>query len=117
MSNRQAIVKRQLNRQQINRQQVDRQQRAKRVRACLQVERLELRQLMASDIGVSPIAPINGDPNYRGPSGTFPLDQTFELSSRPSATKTIYLDFDGHTVSGTAWNNANNGQDFYVDCV
>ncbi len=41
-----------------------------------------------------------------------PLDQTFRLHSRPSATKTIYLDFDGHTVSGTAWNNFNGGQDF-----
>jgi hypothetical protein len=32
-----------------------------------------------------------------------PLDQTFQLASRPSATKTIYLDFTGHTTTGTAW--------------
>jgi len=33
-----------------------------------------------------------------------PLSSTFFLNSRPSATKTIYLDFDGHTTSGTSWN-------------
>jgi hypothetical protein len=32
-----------------------------------------------------------------------PLADTFFLHSRPSATKKIYLDFDGHTTSGTAW--------------
>jgi len=35
----------------------------------------------------------------------YPADQTFLLNSRPGASRTIYLDFDGHTVSGTAWNN------------
>ncbi len=43
----------------------------------------------------------------------FNLDQTFQLASRPSATKTIYLDFNGHTTSGTWWNSSfNNGADF-----
>src|SRR6478672_6886606 len=32
-----------------------------------------------------------------------PLDQTFLLHSKPGSTKTIYLDFDGGTASGTAW--------------
>jgi len=32
-----------------------------------------------------------------------PLADTFLLHSRPSATKTIYLDFTGHTTTGTAW--------------
>jgi len=32
-----------------------------------------------------------------------PLSDTFRLHSRPTATKRIYLDFDGHTASGTAW--------------
>src|SRR5262245_38876071 len=32
-----------------------------------------------------------------------PVEQTFLLHSRPSATKKIYLDFDGHTTSGTSW--------------
>lgn len=36
----------------------------------------------------------------------FPLDQTFLLHSRPSSTHVIYLDFDGTTVSGTAWNSS-----------
>lgn len=30
--------------------------------------------------------------------------QTPQLSSYPSATATIFLDFDGHTVNGTSWN-------------
>lgn len=34
----------------------------------------------------------------------FPLDQTFRLASLPGAQRTIYLDFDGHRVSGTRWN-------------
>lgn len=39
------------------------------------------------------------------------LGQTFLLHSLPSATKTIYLDFDGHVTTGTYWNSTfNNGQ-------
>ena len=38
-------------------------------------------------------------------SGTLaPLDQTFLLHSRPGSKRTIYLDFKGATLSGTAWN-------------
>jgi len=33
------------------------------------------------------------------------LSQTFLLHSRPSATKVIYLDFNGHTTTGTSWNS------------
>jgi len=33
-----------------------------------------------------------------------PLDQTFLLHSRPGASRTIYLNFKGATLSGTAWN-------------
>src|SRR5437762_1871548 len=39
-----------------------------------------------------------------GPSALAPLDQTFLLHSRRGATKTIFLDFDGYTITGTAWN-------------
>lgn len=39
------------------------------------------------------------------PTASFPLQETFKLHSLPSASKRIYLDFDGHTTSGTAWNN------------
>ena len=34
-----------------------------------------------------------------------PPANTFALNSRPGSTKTIFLDFDGYTVTGTAWNN------------
>ena len=32
-----------------------------------------------------------------------PLDQTFQLHSKPGAQRTIYLDFDGGSASGTQW--------------
>jgi PKD repeat protein len=35
-------------------------------------------------------------------------EQTFTLHSRPSSTKIIYLDFDGHQTSGTLWNSLSN---------
>ena len=34
----------------------------------------------------------------------YPYDQTFLLHSKPGSNRTIYLDFDGQLVSGTAWN-------------
>ncbi|MBZ5739133.1 putative Ig domain-containing protein [Nocardioides mangrovi] len=34
------------------------------------------------------------------------LANTFSLNSRPGAAKTIYLDFTGRTVTGTAWNDS-----------
>jgi subtilisin-like proprotein convertase family protein len=34
----------------------------------------------------------------------FPLEETFLLNSLPTATKTIYLDFNGHLTQGTDWN-------------
>ena len=42
------------------------------------------------------------------PTATYPASQTFALHSLPSSTHTIFLDFDGATVSGTWW-NANQG--------
>ena len=33
-------------------------------------------------------------------------DQTFKLHSRAGAPRTILLDFDGHTTTGTAWNDS-----------
>ena len=38
----------------------------------------------------------------------FPLSETFKLHSRPTATKVIYLDFDGHSTTGTSWNSGGN---------
>jgi hypothetical protein len=34
------------------------------------------------------------------------LSQTFFLNSLAGANQTIYLDFDGHTTTGTSWNNS-----------
>ncbi|MHC1765372.1 MAG: PKD domain-containing protein [Verrucomicrobiia bacterium] len=34
-----------------------------------------------------------------------PLSETFLLHSRPGAKRVIYLDFDGHVLTGTAWNS------------
>ena len=36
-------------------------------------------------------------------SAQAPLAETFQLHSKPGATRTIFLDFDGGTASGTAW--------------
>lgn len=37
--------------------------------------------------------------------GAISPDDAFTLNSRPGSKRTIYLDFDGHTATGTAWNN------------
>ena len=37
-------------------------------------------------------------------AATYPYNQTFLLHSRPSATRVIYLDFDGYDLHDTAWN-------------
>ncbi|MGR3276772.1 zinc-dependent metalloprotease family protein [Acaryochloris marina NIES-2412] len=39
------------------------------------------------------------------PSSSLAVSNTFQLHSNPNAQHTIYLDFDGHTTSGTWWNN------------
>ncbi|TIC81622.1 fibronectin type III domain-containing protein [Nocardioides sp. GY 10127] len=36
----------------------------------------------------------------------YPSADTFTLHSLPGAKRTIYIDFDGATVTGTAWNNS-----------
>ncbi len=38
--------------------------------------------------------------------------QTFLLHSRPGSNRVAYLDFTGHTVTGTAWNDATTGATF-----
>jgi len=42
--------------------------------------------------------------NAASPKAPYPLSETFQLHSRPTASKVIYLDFDGHTTSATLWN-------------
>jgi Cadherin domain/Putative Ig domain/Metallo-peptidase family M12B Reprolysin-like len=101
----------------------------------LRLEALEARTLMAADclvsqehfdsaglmaegeapapvIGYMPPEPpdlANSKP-WRGPGFGEPIlpANTFLLHSRPSAKKTIYLDFDGFTARGTTWNTSNN---------
>lgn len=43
-----------------------------------------------------------------------PLADTSTLHSRPNATKLIYLDFNGHTTSGTSWKERS---DFCHACI
>ncbi|MEH6634844.1 MAG: PKD domain-containing protein [Halioglobus sp.] len=50
-----------------------------------------------------PASPANVDVHTQA---DYPLDQTFLLQSRPGASKTLYLDFNGHVITGTGWNNA-----------
>lgn len=40
------------------------------------------------------------------------LGWTFQLHSSPTSSKVIYLDFDGHTTTGTSWNYSM-GASFY----
>jgi len=40
-----------------------------------------------------------------GPVTAAGFSEAFSLNSRPEATHTIFLDFDGHTVTGTSWNS------------
>lgn len=47
-------------------------------------------------------APLVG----HAPPQNYPLEDTFRLHSNPGASKVIYLDFDGHTTTGTLWNSS-----------
>ena len=65
------------------------------------VETLEPRHLLSAILP----AYVNdeftfGDATSLAPYG---LEHTFSLQSRPGATKTIYLDFDGHHSVGNSW--------------
>lgn len=64
---------------------------------------------------LAPEAALNPDATQAMVSATPLLDlgSTFLLSSRPSASKIIYLDFNGHTTTGTSWNDATMGSSFY----
>ncbi|HVJ68657.1 MAG TPA: SdrD B-like domain-containing protein [Caulifigura sp.] len=57
-------------------------------------------------------SPAGGNPMVPPLPTDLDLAQTFLLASRPGATKTIFLDFDGHTTSRTYWNsNYTRGRD------
>jgi hypothetical protein len=50
--------------------------------------------------------PINGKQNVTATTLTvLPAVDTFKLHSRPNSTKKVFLDFDGHDITGTAWNS------------
>lgn len=55
---------------------------------------------------VNPLKARNVELRYAPQPAPFPLADTFKLSSRPSATKTIYLDFTGHVTTNTFWNDS-----------
>ncbi|PYU86688.1 MAG: hypothetical protein DMG08_29395, partial [Acidobacteria bacterium] len=56
------------------------------------------------DLGMPPVNAPGAENAGAIAEGPLPYDQTFFLHSRPLATRKIYLDFDGQTTSGTAWN-------------
>jgi len=39
-------------------------------------------------------------------SEAIPETEIFKLHSRPGSTNVLFLDFDGHSITGTAWNNS-----------
>lgn len=49
--------------------------------------------------------PAESEPQGPAEAAPFPLEDTFTLNSRPGSNRVIYLDFNGHTSIGTAWNN------------
>jgi hypothetical protein len=55
----------------------------------------------------SDTAPDHGSPQSATPVSDIPLSQAFELNSLPGANRTIYLDFTGHSLVGTIWQDQN----------
>ncbi len=51
-------------------------------------------------------APVGPDTKVITTTPTYPNSQTFLLHSRPGAARKVYLDFTGHTTTGTPWNGA-----------
>jgi PKD repeat protein len=51
-------------------------------------------------------APLAADSTLTASGALAPLDQTFLLHSRAGAKRTIYLNFRGATLTGTAWNTS-----------
>ncbi|MTV24709.1 hypothetical protein FTX61_04640 [Nitriliruptoraceae bacterium ZYF776] len=52
------------------------------------------------------VAAARGVGAARAATTPYPTELTFTLESRPGARRTIYLDFDGHTLVDTAWNTS-----------
>lgn len=75
----------------------------------------QARLVYLCESGPLPVAAGNGAP-AGGVLGAppFPLEDTFQLHSRPSATRKVYLDFDGHVTSGTWWNEEFTGNSAFT---
>ena len=58
-----------------------------------------------------PVVPADSSGPQGAPlpqAAVLPYSSTFTLHSRPGALRTIYLDFDGHRLEGTGWNESYN---------
>lgn len=65
---------------------------------------------------VDPVRPSLVEPtSSTTTSGTLTTDSVFALHSAKGANRVIYLDFNGHTLSGTAWNKSTGGRSCYTD--
>jgi hypothetical protein len=66
----------------------------------------------------APIPPSQHPLAQTTPAAPVALDQTFLLHSRPKAQRTVYLNFKGATLQGTAWNGSTptiNAQAYDID--
>jgi PKD repeat protein len=64
----------------------------------------ETGHLLYIEEGLVENAETAADSSSAAPS-EIPATEAFLLESKPGASKTIFLDFDGHVVTGTAWNS------------
>lgn len=71
-------------------------------------------ELAAGGTGEAPVVAEAANPV--GTSTPIPYGDTFRLHSRPGAQRVVYIDFNGHQVTGTAWNaNYTAAAPFYAD--
>ena len=79
----------------------------------LNYEQMECRRVLAAifPIYVNGVLSL-GDPNASAP---YPLASTFNLATNPSATKTIYLDLNGHLSENNSWDHTINFPSFDRD--
>jgi len=64
---------------------------------------------------VDPIRPSGETTPSTTTAGTLTSESVFTLHSAPAASRVIYLDFNGHTLSGTAWNKSTGNRSCYTD--
>ena len=82
-----------------------------------EAQQVQKNQQSSRKMSFSPIVDLNRARTIVAPTTTtttpaaapIPLANTFLLHSLPTATKTIYLDFDGHTTINTSWNSITGG--------